>query len=63
MKEKAYTLWLQWRDGKWTPTITVSGKAVFRTGRQLLIDFRDQYYRSSYWDGHTRILPAGKKPK
>ena len=63
MKEKAYTLWLQWLGGKWTPTITASGKATFRTGRQLLVDFRDLHYADGHWRRHTRILPVGQKPK
>ncbi len=61
-KDKAYTLWLQWRGGGWTPTLTASGKVTFGTGRQLLARFRDQYYSNGWWRGHTRILPVGKKP-
>ncbi len=63
MKEKAHTLWLRWSDGRWRPTITVSGKATSKTGRQLLGEFRNQHYVSGYWKGHSRILPVGQEPK
>ena len=64
VKEKAYTFWLQWADGKWEPTITASGRSFQITARQLLLKMRDDFHsKCTGWKGHTRILPVGQKPK